>query len=164
MKHSGQFREVMFWLLLLGSWQLLMSRGTKTATIGASGTAVFLLFACRNLGRLNRLGLAHAGWRGTSRRWWLLGAAGGLAAGVIVFGLGSVNGQTMMVSNDWRLVLLQVTLGPVLEEIVFRGYLFSLLAWASRKVSASLVREWLVVVTTAVVFALAHLAQPGVGW
>jgi membrane protease YdiL (CAAX protease family) len=33
----------------------------------------------------------------------------------------------MILSSNWRLALLQVTLGPVLEEVVFRGYLFSLL-------------------------------------
>ena len=30
-------------------------------------------------------------------------------------------------SNDWRLIVLQITLGPVLEEVVLRGYLFTLL-------------------------------------
>ena len=60
------------------------------------------------------------------------------------------------------LALLQITLGPVLEEVVFRGYLFSLLMWALRPTSGEAVRNWLVVVTAAVVFALIHLAQPGV--
>jgi membrane protease YdiL (CAAX protease family) len=59
---------------------------------------------------------------------------------------------------------LQVTLGPVLEEVVFRGYLFSLLSWLLHRAAAEAVLNWLVIVTAAVTFALVHLAQPGVSW
>ena len=41
----GQYREVFFWLLLLGSWQFLASPGSKNGIEGATGTAAFLLFA-----------------------------------------------------------------------------------------------------------------------
>ena len=47
----GEYREVLFWLLLLGSWQFLASPGSKNGVGGAIGTAVFLLFACGNLDR-----------------------------------------------------------------------------------------------------------------
>jgi membrane protease YdiL (CAAX protease family) len=70
----------------------------------------------------------------------------------------------MALSNNWRLVLLQVTLGPVLEELVFRGYLFTVLARALTGIGDDLTQRRLVVGTTAVVFALSHLAQPGVSW
>jgi hypothetical protein len=70
----------------------------------------------------------------------------------------------MMLSSDWRLVVLQLTLGPVLEEVVFRGYLFALLAWSFQRFVTDLVLSWLVVITAALVFAVVHLAQPGVSW
>src|ERR1035438_6343724 len=126
MTRLGEYREVLFWLLLLGSWQFLASPGAKSAVVGASGALLFLLFAFRNLGRLTRLGLGYASWMPTSRAKWALAAASGLIAGIVIFGIGSASGQGMILSSNWRLALLQVTLGPVLEEVVFRGYLFSL--------------------------------------
>jgi len=63
-----------------------------------------------------------------------------------------------------ELALLQVTLGPILEEVVFRGYLFSLLIWLLHRAAGEAVLNWLVIVTAAVIFALVHLAQPGVSW
>jgi membrane protease YdiL (CAAX protease family) len=164
MTRLGEYREVLFWLLLLGSWQFLASPGGKNAVVGAGGALIFLLFAFRNLGRLTRLGLGYASWRPTSRARWALGAASGLIAGIVIFGIGSASGKGMIMSSNWRLALLQVTLGPVLEEVVFRGYLFSLLTWALHRAASEAVLNWLVVGTGAVVFALVHLAQPGVSW
>ena len=130
MMRIGEYREVLLWPLLLGSWQFLTSPGAKNGVVGAGGAALFLLFAFRNLGKLTRLGLGYASWRPTSRPKWALGAASGLFAGIVIFAIGSGSGQSIILSSDWRLALLQVTLGPVLEEVVFRGYLFSLLIWA----------------------------------
>ena len=42
---KGEYREVLFWLLLLGSWQFLASPGSKNGIIGAFGAVVFLVFA-----------------------------------------------------------------------------------------------------------------------
>jgi membrane protease YdiL (CAAX protease family) len=164
MTRLGEYREVLFWLLLLGSWQFLASPGGKNAVVGAGGALMFLIFAFRNLGRLTRLGLEYANWRPTSRVRWALAAASGLIAGIVIFGIGSASGQGMILGSSWRLALLQVTLGPVLEEVVFRGYLFSLLTWALHRAASEAVLNWLVVGTGAVVFALVHLAQPGVSW
>jgi membrane protease YdiL (CAAX protease family) len=163
-KRINESREVLFWLLLLGSWQFLVAPGGKNAVFGAAGTAVFLVFARRNLGRLRGLGLDHAGWRPTTRARWLVAAVTGFVAGAAVFGIGSASRRSMMLSSDWRLVLLQVTLGPVLEEVVFRGYLFALLTWSFQRLGANLALNWLTIVTAAVAFALVHLAQPGVSW
>jgi hypothetical protein len=59
---KGEYREVLFWLLLLGSWQFLASSGGKNGIVGALGTAAFLVFAWTNMDRLRGLGLDHAGW------------------------------------------------------------------------------------------------------
>ena len=163
-KKTGEYREVLFWLLLLGSWQFLTAPGEKNAMFGAGGTAIFLAFAFRNMGRLRGLGLDYAGWRTTTRVRWLVAAVTGLVAGIAVFGIGSAGRQNMALSNSWSLALLQMTLGPVLEELVFRGYLFTALAWALKRIGSDLALHRLIVVTSAVAFALAHLAQPGVSW
>ena len=70
----------------------------------------------------------------------------------------------MRLSDDWNLVALQVTLGPVLEEVVFRGYLFAFLKWFFSSMANGTGRNRLVVVFAAVVFAVVHLAQPRVSW
>lgn len=161
---TKEHREILFWLLLLGSWQFLTAQGARNAALGAVGTAAFLLFAGCNLGKLKGLGLANAAWRPATAAGWLVAASSGLVAGAAVYAIGSASGQNMMLSSDWRLVVLQLTLGPVLEEVVFRGYLFALLAWSFRRFATDLVLNWLIVITAALLFAVVHLAQPGVSW
>jgi membrane protease YdiL (CAAX protease family) len=160
----GECREVVFWLLLLGSWQFLASSGSKTGIIGAVGAAVFLVYAAANIDRLRGLGLDHAHWRSAARTDWVLAAVSGILAGVIVFAIGTVSGQNMRLSDNWQLVALQVTLGPVVEEVVFRGYLFAFLMWCLTRAAIGAGRKRLVLVFAAVVFAVVHLAQPGVSW
>lgn len=170
-KRTRELREVLFWLLLLGSWQLLAAPGKTNAVLGAAGTAVFLVFAWWNLGKLTRLGLVYASWRPTTDSGWVVAALSGLIAGAAIYAVGSAIGQNMKLSHDWRIVVLQVTLGPLLEELVFRGYLFALLAWLFRRLARHLVLDWLITVldwlitlTAAVIFAVVHLAQPGVSF
>ena len=160
----GECREVVFWVLLLGSWQCLASPGSKTGIIGAVGTTAFLVYARANLGRLRGLGLDHARWCSTARSNWVLAAVSGILAGIIVFAIGTISGQNMRLGDNWKLIALQVTLGPVLEEIVFRGYLFAFLMWLLSKAINDTRRGRSVVVLAALVFALVHLAQPGVSW
>src|SRR6266516_2802070 len=58
LKKDG-YREVLFWLLLLGSWQFLASPGNKNGIVGAVGAAAFLVFAWGNMNRLRGLGLDY---------------------------------------------------------------------------------------------------------
>ena len=160
----GECREVVFWVLLLGSWQFLVSPGSKTGIIGGVGAAAFLVYAWASLDRLRGLGLDHARWRSAAPTNWVLAAMSGVLAGIIVFVIGTLSGQNMRLGDNWKLIALQVTLGPVLEEIVFRGYLFAFLIWLLSKAANDAGWRRSVVVFAAVVFALVHLAQPGVSW
>ena len=162
LKWSGS-REVLFWLLLLGSWQFLAAPGGRNGFIGCIGTAAFLRFAWMNLDHLKELGLDHARWRSVRGRTWLLAAGAGVIAGGVVSILASLSTQGMRLSQDRKLILLQVTLGPVLEEILFRGYLFALLLWGMGEARKT---RWNVVVIPlgALVFAVVHLSQPGASW
>ena len=161
---KGEYREVLFWLLLLGSWQFLASPGNKNGIVGATGTAAFLVFAWNSLDRLTNLGQDDVRWRTTTGTNWLYAVVGGVLAGAAVFAIGSASRQGMGLSNDWRLIVLQVTLGPVLEEVVFRGYLFALLTWSFRGLAEDGGRDRLVVMAAAVVFAVVHMSQPGISW
>ena len=156
-------REVIFWLLLLGSWQFLAAAGARNGIIGCIGTATFLIFARLSLDRLNELGLDHARWRSVGGRTWLLAAGAGFMAGGIVFTLAFLSAQGIRLSDDRKLILLQVTLGPALEEILFRGYIFALLLWGFAKARKT---RWnvLVIPLGALVFAVVHLSQPGASW
>jgi len=160
----GECREVVFWVLLLGSWQFLASPGGKTGIIGAVGATAFLVYAWANLDRLRGLGLDHARWRSAAPTNWVLAAVSGILAGITVFAIGTASDQNMRLGDNWKLIALQVTLGPVLEEIVFRGYLFAFLVWLLSKAANDAGRGRSVVVFAAVFFALVHLAQPGVSW
>ena len=84
-------------------------------------------------------------------------------AGLMVFWIATASGEGIELSDDRKLMLLQVTLGSILEEIVFRGYLFALVLWGLAKVRSSR-WDWCVVAIAAMVFAAVHLAQPGVSW
>lgn len=157
-------RGVVFWLLLLGSWQFLASPGRKTGIIGAVGTAAFLAYASASIDRLSGFGLDHARWRSFTRTNWVLAAASGMLAGIIVFVIGTASRQNMRLSDDWKLIVLQVALGPVIEEIVFRGYLFAFLRWFLSKAANDADCGLPVVVFAALIFAGVHLYQPGVSW
>jgi len=122
---KGEYREVFFWLLLLGSWQFLASPGSKNGIIGAFGAVVFLVFAWANMDRLTGLGLDHARWRSAVRANWVYAAVSGTFGGIAVFAIGTASGQNMKLSDDWKLAALQVTLGPLLEEFVFRDSRFT---------------------------------------
>jgi membrane protease YdiL (CAAX protease family) len=156
-------REIVFWLLLLGSWQFLATPGRRNGVIGSTGAAAFLLFAWQSLDRLRELGFEHARWRSVGCAVWITAAGTGSIAGGVVFALASLSGQGMKLSDDIKLVLLQVTLGPVLEEIVFRGYLFAFLLWALTRLRKPLWNA-LVVPVGAALFAVIHLSQPSASW
>jgi len=160
---NNKYREILFWLLLLSSWQFLASPGTRNGIIGAFGTAAFLLFAWANLDRFDRLGFEYACWRSVQARIWAFAIASGPIAGVTVSWIACVSGEMIRLSNDRKLLLLQVTLGPVLEEIVFRGYVFALLLWASVRLGRGRWKPWVVVIAS-VLFAVVHLMHPGVNW
>ena len=160
---ASKWREFIFWLLLLGSWQFLTMPGNRNTTVGAAGTVMFLALAWANLGRMRRLGLEYACWCSVRPRIWGIATASGALAGLAVYGVASAFGEVVRLSSDQAVVVLQVTLGPVLEEIVFRGYLFVLLLWALTRLHRS---QWnrFVVPLAGALFALAHIAQPSVSW
>lgn len=156
--------EIAFWLLLLGSLELLQAGGSASALGGVVGVAAFLALSVKSLGKLKSLGLSYAAWCPASATEWGSAASLGLSAGGATSALVSGMSHHLLLSDDWKLVLLQVTVGPVLEELVFRGYLFALLACTiSRFVRDEHVR-WIVVSITAALFSASHLAQPGSGW
>ena len=59
------------------------------------------------------------------------------------------------------MALLQVALGPVLEEILFRGYLMRLLLWILKGLRPPWVKSVTIVMISAAAFGAIHLLRPG---
>jgi membrane protease YdiL (CAAX protease family) len=146
-------REIWFWILLLGSWMMLNSPAWPNQLLGGLGTAAFLCFAFRSLGKLQGMGMDFADWKPAPARFWLVTAALGGAAGCVGLGLASLAHERIGVAENWRVFLLQVALGSVLEEILFRGYLMRLLLLAFRGMNSKWVASVMAV----------HLLRPGTG-
>jgi len=157
-------REVLFWLLLLGSWQFLTAGSPRSAVVGVVSTAAFLVFAGKSLGKLHCLGLSHAAWMPTRNVVWFAAALGGLIAGATVSAIVAATDRNLQLSTNWRLVLLQLTLGPILEEILFRGYLFAALQAVLPRNVSQLRIHWPVIAIGAIIFALMHFSNPSGGW
>jgi membrane protease YdiL (CAAX protease family) len=66
--------------------------------------------------------------------------------------------------DNWRVFLLQVALGPVLEEVLFRGYLMTLLLWVLRVRKSQSRVATAAVLISAVAFGTIHLLRPGTTW
>jgi membrane protease YdiL (CAAX protease family) len=87
----------------------------------------------------------------------------GVLAGTAVFFVASTFGSGVRLTGQGKLIVLQVTLGPVLEEILFRGYLFAVLLWVLARLHQSR-RGPFAIVAAGVLFALVHVLQPGGTW
>lgn len=108
--------------------------------------------------RLNVMGLEYVCWRRTSARWIVLGALSGGGVGAAC----AWCFRRYELGNDppFPELVVALTWGPLFEEVIFRGYLFSfsdmvLKRWIRRP-------GWLIVTGTAVVFALSHFAKSGI--
>ena len=94
-------------------------------------TVALIALAWAGRGRLNSFGLEFVHWNRTSSRVSLealcFGAVCGLAASLLFQAL--YKGTPF----EWQDALIGITLGPLIEETVFRGYLFGLAEWALQK-------------------------------
>ena len=108
---------------------------------------------------MRSLGLDHASWRSAPRANWELAGVGGILAGIVVFAIGTASGRNLRLGDDWKLIALQVTLGPVLEECVPRvSVRVPDVAVEQGEIDAG--RNRLAVVFAAVVFAVVHSRNP----
>lgn len=121
-------------------------------------TVALIAMAWAGRGRLNSFGLEFIHWNRTSTRVSLealcFGAVCGLAVSLLFQAL--YRGT----SFTWQDALVGITLGPLIEETVFRGYLFGLAEWALRKRAHN--AKWIVGIAIAAVFALCHLPKAGI--
>lgn len=162
---SGASREIGFWVLLFGSWMMLNSLAWPNQLLGGFGTAAFLVLAFGSLGKLQGMGMEFVDWAPAQARFWYWAAALGVTAGSGGVALAQLAHSRINVAENWRVFLLQAALGPVLEEILFRGYLMRLLSWMIRMwTHRSTIATAVAVLMSAVAFGTVHLLRSGTSW
>ena len=125
---------------------------------GIAFTLALLTLAWLSRGRLNSMGLEFVHWNRTSTRDSVEALIFGAVCGVAVALLFQALYKSAPV--HWQDALIGVSLGPLMEEVVFRGYLFGLAEWGLRKRVPQI--RWIAGVTIAAVFALCHLVKAGI--
>jgi membrane protease YdiL (CAAX protease family) len=156
---AGYWRELLFWMLLLPAFGALGSIRPRRQIAGLIEACAFLMLAVSSADKLKSLGLEFATWNRVGRRGAVCSLAMGFFASCWIVAVAGISRQPLGTESGWNKVVLAVTLGPVLEEVIFRGYLLtaSLLLmrrlWPSRAPTFS-------VGAVALVFAIAHLTTP----
>jgi membrane protease YdiL (CAAX protease family) len=162
---SGGGREIGFWLLLFGSWIMLNSPVWPNQLLGSLGTVAFLVLAFGSLGKLQAMGMAFGDWEPAPVKFWFWAAGSGVAAGSTALVWAHLVHARVNVADNWPVLLLQVALGPVLEEFLFRGYLVRLLLWMLKvSIHKKVIAPALAVLISAMAFGAIHLLRPGTTW
>jgi membrane protease YdiL (CAAX protease family) len=120
-----------------------------------------LLYACLERGQL----FAYLGWiRPRHRRWWAYAPTGGILGALVVIWIIRVAGLSPGTDAPGKL-LYGVTVGPIVEEVVFRGAAFSVIYVTASSISG--LAPWritLSVTVSSLLFALAHTTMIGIPW
>src|SRR5215471_14385182 len=158
------WREVLFWMLLLPAFSALASSAAPRRHVaGLLEVCGFLLVSISSLGRLRNLGLEFVAWKRIRWRTTVRCVLWGIstAAGAVL--LSKISHQPIGLRPDWNKAVLIVLLGPVLEEIVCRGYLLTFLLYLAKRTAWPFARL-AAVIAAAVIFAAAHVGNGGITW
>jgi membrane protease YdiL (CAAX protease family) len=144
-------------LLLPNLW-----KGAIQACVAAALLVSVFLYACVDKGNL----FTYLGWvRLRHRLWWLYALTGGLLGALVVIWIVRVAGLSLGTDAPGKL-LYGVTVGPIVEEVVFRGAAFSVIYVTASSISG--LAQWritLSVTVSSLLFAFAHTTIIGIrGW
>ena len=151
-------------MLLLPAFSALASTAPRRQAAGLLELFGFLLVAISSLGRLRNFGLEFVAWKRISWPaavrcilWGILTAAGAVL-------VSKFSHQPISLTlADWNKAVLIVLLGPVLVEIVCRGYVLTLLLYLAKRTAFPFARL-AAVIAAAVIFAAAHIGNAGITW
>ena len=158
---STYWRELLFWLLLVPALKALGSDLPKRAAVGVIEACGFFFIAYVSLGKLRSLGLEFAEWNRVGRSAVAACTVAGLVAGGAIVEVAKLSNQPIGAEAGWNRAVLAIALGPISEEVIFRGYLLNVALWLARRLSRSCAAT-LSIVASAGVFSLAHMATPGI--
>jgi membrane protease YdiL (CAAX protease family) len=138
----------------------LWKGGSQACAAAALLVSVFL-YACVDKGNL----FTYLGWvRLRHRLWWLYALTGGLLGALVVIWIVRVAGLSLGTDAPGKL-LYGVTVGPIVEEVVFRGAAFSVIYVTASSISG--LAQWriaLSVTVSSLLFAFAHTTIIGIPW
>jgi membrane protease YdiL (CAAX protease family) len=137
---------------------MLESAEKDRQMISVAITVVLFAFFWALRDKLNTMGLEYVHWKGTPAVWILRAVALGVAVAAATAWL--FRGYSMGQQPPFAELWIAVTWGPLIEEIIFRGYIFSfsymiLSRWLRRP-------GWLIVIGIAALFALSHAIKSGI--
>jgi membrane protease YdiL (CAAX protease family) len=157
---AGYWRELLFWILLLPAFGALGSIRPRGQIAGLIEACAFLLVAISSTGKLKSLGLEFANWNRIGSRAATVCVVAGLLAGSSIVSVASLSQQPLGTESGWNRAVLAIILGPVLEEVIFRGYLFTAALLLTRRLSPSRSAAFSII-GVALVFSIAHLTTAG---
>ncbi|MBV9081270.1 MAG: CPBP family intramembrane metalloprotease, partial [Acidobacteriaceae bacterium] len=114
-----------------------------------------------SVGRLRSLGLEYVAWERVNQRVLWFCVTCGLVAGSAIILVARLSGQPLGLELNWNMAILALAVGPVMEEVVFRGYLLRLALVLTTRLPRPFA-SWTAVISAAVLFASSHLAKPGI--
>jgi membrane protease YdiL (CAAX protease family) len=155
-----RWRGLLFWILMLAAFQSLEVADSRRQIMGVVETLAFLIVAISSAGKLDGLGLEFTCWNAIGLRATVVSASTGFLAGGTIVMVALLNHRPLGAEHGLNEVILAVVLGPVIEEVVFRGYLLTAAILLGRKLVKPQ-RNWPSVVGVALIFMLAHAARPG---
>jgi hypothetical protein len=120
-----------------------------------------LIYACVDSGQL----FAYFGWVHPRRRiFWLYATLAGAAAAAFVIAIVHAE-HTLLGHISPATLLYGVTIGPVIEEILFRGAAFSVIYVTAASIKGLLrLRLAIAIVFSSLLFAVAHTRTMGIPW
>jgi membrane protease YdiL (CAAX protease family) len=120
-----------------------------------------LVYACVDRGQL----FAYFGWVDPRRRiFWLCALIAGAAAAALVIAILHAE-HTPLGHTSPATLLYGVTIGPIIEEILFRGAAFSVIYVTAASIKGfRRPRLAIAIVLSSLLFALAHTRTMGIPW
>jgi len=158
---GSYWRELLFWLLLVPALRALGSASPGTEAAGGIEACGFLLIACVSLGKLKALGLEFIEWNRVRREAIAACMMAGFVAGGAIVEVARLSNQPIGAEPRWTRAVLAIALGPISEEVVFRGYVLTAAMWLARRMSESRAAA-LSILCTSVLFSLAHVGTRGI--
>jgi hypothetical protein len=129
--------------------------------VSVASVAVVFLYACLGKGQI----FNHLGWATPRRQvYWLYSVLGGLAGAFAALAILRCAGLPVGSASATEM-LYGVTLGPVIEEVIFRGAAFSVVYVSA--CSAKILMRWRIsisVIVTSFLFVWSHSRTIGIPW